>query len=389
MGKIDYLAFRRQQEEKLARCAAKSHTSLGRVHPLSTPSEKRTEYERDSNRILHSLAFRRLRHKTQVFFAPRNDHICTRMEHSLHVQSVALTIADCLRLNCDLVTAIALGHDLGHPPFGHQGERTLDRMARESGLLGFSHEAHSLRIVDRYMEDGGPLNLTFEVRDGIACHCGEKFEHTLLPMKKSSFDDLYPHAYEHKLPATLEGCLVRMVDKVAYLGRDFEDAILAGIVRREDLPPEIADGLGQTNGEIIGNFVDDIVSNSDSRGECRIAMSKGINDLMYKFLDFNERRIYNGEALASNKISARSVVRQLFRHLSKAAGVIRQAKRHEDLPHEYKNLDVYRTLYEFINVMQYDDSESDAQVAVDYIAGMTDNFALRAFEQIYMLRPIV
>ncbi|KKK85961.1 hypothetical protein LCGC14_2768020, partial [marine sediment metagenome] len=214
---------------------------IQRQHPFQ-PDDFRLAYHHDFTRIVHSRPFRRLRHKTQVFISPSNDHICTRLEHSLYVASVAETIARALRLNEDLVRAIALGHDLGHAPFGHKGEKVLNDCAKEFGSE-FSHELHSLRVVEHlespYLEQGHPgLNLTFAVRDGIACHYGEGFERELAPDRLKKPKDLANMKRGEALPATLEGCVVRWADKVAYLGRDLEDAVQLGLFGWEDMPKE-------------------------------------------------------------------------------------------------------------------------------------------------------
>src|SRR5512140_3853950 len=178
---FDITAFLLADEEKLSPYARKSSQSLGRKSPMKG-DPFRLEFARDETRIIHSPPFRRLKHKTQVFLSPDNDHICTRMEHVLHVSSIAAVIGRCLKLNADLINAIAKGHDLGHPPFGHAGERMLDSILKKHGVKdGFMHEIHGLRVVDKLTNYGAGLNLTFEVRDGIVTHCGEKFERRVAP----------------------------------------------------------------------------------------------------------------------------------------------------------------------------------------------------------------
>jgi dGTPase len=232
-----------QDEDRLSQHAKKSSESLGRKFPMKR-DPFRLEFARDETRILHSPPFRRLKHKTQVFLSPDNDHICTRMEHVLHVSSIASVIGRCLKLNTDLVNAIAKGHDLGHPPFGHAGERTLDMLlVRQRIKAGFKHEIHGLRVVDKLTNLGAGLNLTYEVRDGIVTHCGESFERVVAPDRKRDIRAIEAIEDRDCLPSTLEGCLVRLVDRIAYLGRDLEDAIKAGIVRKTDVPQSIVKNL--------------------------------------------------------------------------------------------------------------------------------------------------
>jgi len=213
------------------------------------PDEFRSEFQRDYTRIIHSRAFRRLRQKTQVFISPRNDHLCTRLEHSLHVASVATTIARALRLNEDLVQAIAVGHDLGHAPFGHAGERVLDVLAKKKDL-SFAHELHGLRVVDKLdspYENHVGLNLTFAVRDGIVCHYGEGFEKELRPDQDKAPSCLTKTVRGQSRPTTLEGCVVRWADKIAYLGRDLEDAITLKLLDEVEVPDEVKTAMGTRN----------------------------------------------------------------------------------------------------------------------------------------------
>ncbi len=258
--------------------------ATNRQFPFS-PDDVRMEFHRDYTRIIHSRPFRRLRQKTQVFISPKNDHLCTRMEHSLHVASVATTIARALRLNEDLVNAIAVGHDLGHAPFGHKGEKSLDTIAKKHGLT-FSHELHSLRVVD-YLEplddEHHGLNLTFAVRDGIACHYGEKIEN-LSPDRDKPDDSLATMQRGKALPSTLEGCVVRWADKVAYLGRDFEDAVELGLLNRGDLPSDVTTVLGKTNTEIIASLVSELTRNDPESDSLEVSdeVYNAINTF-YKF----------------------------------------------------------------------------------------------------------
>src|SRR4051794_2959373 len=214
-------AVREHEERWLSPLAVRSYESRGRAH-TEEECRLRTPFQRDRDRIVHSKAFRRLRHKTQVFIDPGGDHFRTRLTHTLETAGIARGVARALRLNEDLVEAVGLGHDLGHPPFGHAGEQALDELLRERGGKGFRHNEHSLRMVEHLERDGRGLNLTWEVRDGILNHTGP--------------DE----------PATLEGKIVRIVDRVAYINHDIDDALRAGILKQEDLPQDEIRTLGET-----------------------------------------------------------------------------------------------------------------------------------------------
>ncbi len=251
----------------------------------------RGHYFRDTTAILHSYPFRRLKHKTQVFFAPRNDHICTRIEHVMHVATVATTICRALGLDPDLAWAIGLGHDLGHTPFGHLGETIISSLLKDEG--GFRHEIYSLRVVDYLTGYGKGLNLTYAVRDGILNHCGEKFEKIIRPdftiknLEEINTRDFYP--------STWEGVVVRMSDKIAYLGRDLEDAMQLHLIRREQIPDKVQKVLGEQNSDIINSLVQDVISHSLENGD--IGFSDEIYETTLLLKEFNYREIYSNSRL--------------------------------------------------------------------------------------------
>ncbi len=277
----------------------------------------RTCYQRDRDRIVHSKAFRRLAHKTQVFLAPEGDHYRVRLTHTLEVAQVARTIARALRLNEDLVEAIGLGHDLGHTPFGHQGEEVVAKF-----MPGFRHNLQSVRIVE-VLED---LNLTWEVRDGIA-----------------------NHTWSMPMPASLEGQIARYADRIAYLNHDIDDAQRAGVLSERDLPPATVDVLGHTQAERIRTMVEDIVRSSRERDE--IAMSPRVFETMIGTRDFLFERVYLGHVAPATKHAVQAVVSTLLEH--HAAHPPRDSR-----------------------------TDDPRQAAVDYVSGMTDRFALRAFEDL-------
>jgi dGTPase len=299
----------RQHEERwLSPLAVRSYESRGRGLP-EEECRLRTPFQRDRDRIVHSKAFRRLRHKTQVFVDPEGDHFRTRLTHTLETTGIARAVGRALRLNEDLVEAIGLGHDLGHPPFGHAGEQALDEVVRERGGTGFRHNEHSLRVVEHLERDGRGLNLTWEVRDGILKHTG--------PAE----------------PETLEGRVVRIVDRVAYINHDIDDAIRAGILRPEDLPQEEIAILGDTGSRRIDTLVHDLVETSAEAGD--IVQGDEIGDAMLSLRAFMFERVY----LRQEHAPVRATIRRIFDDLVDVRGL-------------------------------------GAEEATDYLAGMTDRFAL-------------
>ncbi|MHB1484768.1 MAG: HD domain-containing protein [Saccharofermentanales bacterium] len=377
--------IREKQEESLSPYAIKSKDSRGRVFPAEK-CKVRTEFERDTGRILYSMEFRRLRHKTQVFFNPQNDHICTRMEHVLYVNYISNTIARSLNLNPDLVNAISLGHDIGHSPFGHSGERMLDVCIKKvEPDLRFSHELHSLRVADRLAfkrssQDQHGFNLTFEVRDGIVCHCGEIYEEVILKPDRNNTTgsitdlmDVNGRKDNSGMPATLEGCVMRIADKIAYVGRDIEDAIRAGIMDFEDIPLEIKSELGKTNSEIINTLVMDIIMNSMDKDMIMLSKDKGI--AMQNLLKENEERIYKSDKIQAYEKMAKNTVEGLFDALIVAIEDIEKL--------QSSDTKVFNNFYNFISERAYDDKDRNAQKVVDFIAGMTDSYAQKCYEEIY------
>ncbi len=288
----------------------------------------RTPFQRDRDRIAHSKAFRRLKHKTQVFIAPEGDHYRTRLTHTLETCFIARTVARALGLNEDLTEAIGLGHDLGHPPFGHIGEEVLDVALKERGSDGFRHNEHSLRIVERLERGGRGLNLTDQVSNGILNHTGS--------LK----------------PETLEGRVVRLVDRVAYINHDIDDAVRAGIIGEDDLPTEQIDKLGPTGSLRIDALVQDIVEQSRVAGD--IVQSKEMGGAMLRLRKFMFDRVYLG-------VAARSENERVHRTLTTL-------------------LDHYLANPELVPPGR--EGEDDLQRVTDYVAGMTDRFCIATFRRI-------
>lgn len=341
----------------------------------------RTQFHRDYTRIIHCRAFRRLRHKTQVFISPQNDHLCTRLEHSLHVASVATTIARALKLNQDLVAAIAVGHDLGHAPFGHAGEKVLNDIAKDHELQ-FSHESQSLRVVDVLESPyrGHPgLNLTFAVRDGIVCHYGEGFEPNLQPDRGKTPSTLRNTERGKSRPATLEGCVVRWADKVAYLGRDLEDALTLRLVKRREIPSKVRNRLGITNRRIIASLVEELVHNGT--GGDRLCVRKRIHAALNDLYKFNMRRIYQSGAATQDQHKLEPAMRLMFERLLDEYNT-GDWQRWKPSSRRSSSVDCLYIFGEFLKKdLRKMDKTKDLgpQLVLDFIAGMTDSFFIRSF----------
>jgi dGTPase len=312
------------EEASLSPRAARSYPARRAVAEEDSPM--RTPFQRDRDRIVHSKAFRRLKHKTQVFISPEGDHYRTRLTHTLEACGIARTVARALRLNEDLTEAIALGHDLGHPPFGHIGESVLDACLRERYGVGFRHNHHSLRVVERIERDGQGLNLTEDVRDGILRHTG-------------------PEA-----PATLEGRIVRVVDRVAYINHDIDDSIRAGVLARDELPAAEIAVLGETGSGRIDTLVRDLVERSADAGD--IVQGEEAGAAMDRLRDFMFERVYLAPAAQREHPRIERMLRALFAYYA-------------DNPPPPVVADA-----------------TEVERVVDYLAGMTDRFAVRAFSEL-------
>jgi len=345
-----------------------------RVPRPEDATDLRGHFFRDTTAIVHSYPFRRMKHKTQVFFAPRNDHICTRIEHVMHVSTIAATISRALNLDPDLAWAIGMGHDLGHTPFGHLGETILSRLR---GIDGFRHEIYSLRVVDHLTNHGRGLNLTYAVRDGIINHCGEKFEQYLEP--DHEVKDLSAITRRDRLPSTWEGVAVRMSDKIAYLGRDLEDAMQLGLVTREDIPATGRRVLGDSNSRIIDTLVNDLIRESLRTG--RIGFSDEVYAAFLEVKNFNYERIYNSPALASYHQYFERILDTLYGYL---AAIFERYGTDQDAYDAERNKLAARFGDYVCKMRSFYESESGSpsQVVFDYIAGMTDDFAIDSVQEI-------
>jgi len=391
--------IRLEQEEHLSKLATKSKDSLGRVL-FEEPCVLRCDFERDANRILYSEDFRRLRHKTQVFFNAKNDHICTRMEHVLYVNSISNSICRTLNLNQDLVSAIALGHDIGHAPFGHSGEKALSLcLNKVNSELTFKHEYHSLRVADRLskrisnekIHNRCGLNLTYEVRDGIVSHCGENYsEYDLQADKSKKPEDIYTTEHRLVMPYTLEACLVRLVDKIAYVGRDIEDAIRAKLISYDDINIETRNVLGRTNGEMINTLVYDVVENSYDTDHIRLSLEKG--QALKEMILQNNEMIYQSNLIRHYEKNTMNTVEGLFTSL-----YTELTNMWESFPWQsdgtigyfrsvdYSDNKVVRSFLNYLIDKGYTKDELPERVVTDYIAGMTDAYALQSYEDLYWI----
>lgn len=372
--------IRDQKDKNLSVNAVKCSESRGRISPEKR-GDIRNCFERDMGRIIYSQAFRRLKHKTQVFFNPANDHICSRLEHVIYVDYIASTIGNALNLNVDLIKAIALGHDVGHTPFGHSGERVLNKKLKEiDPKLYFEHESNGLRVLNilEKHNDSYGLNLTFEVRDGIISHCGEYYnERKLIPCRDKTEEDLsylIPKK-DRKGPATMEGCVVRFADKIAYVGRDIEDALRTGVIASEfDLP--VPDVMGNSNSEIINFLVQDIIENSIDKG-C-IMMSDHAGDALEHTLKENVAKIYTAGKVRTYEKYCDVMLEGLFDAFYEAVQNLGKAE-------DSKSSSI-RKFAEFVkNHPEYKAGENTPLpiYVSDYIAGMTDSFAVSCFNEMY------
>lgn len=316
------------EENVLCPQAFRVKDTKGRVKEIP-PCPIRTEFQRDRDRITHAKSFRRLMHKMQVFLAPEGDHYRTRLTHTLEVTQIARTIARALRLNEDLTEAAALGHDLGHTPFGHSGERALDYLLPG----GFRHNEQSLRVVDYLENEGEGLNLTFEVRDAILCHTGDE-------------------------PAsTLEGQIIKIADRIAYINHDIDDAARAGILNINDIPSEISDVLGKGHSQRITTLVNAAIENGVENG---IGLTEPYGDAMNKLRDFMFERVYRNETAKSEDGKVISMITFLYEHFSAHP---------EAIPKEY---------------LKYADRDGISVVVADFIAGMTDRYAIGCFNDLFV-----
>ena len=336
-------ALEQRERDTLAPQAARSADSRGRLRP-EPEDDVRPAFQHDRDRIIHSKAFRRLKHKTQVFFAPAGDHYRTRLTHTLEVSQIARTIAKVLRLHEELTEAIALGHDLGHTPFGHSGERVLDALVPG----GFNHYEQSLRIVDVLENDGRGLNLTWEVRDGIAHHSKGK-EGSPVGVEAS------------KRSATLEGQIMRVADLIAYVNHDVDDAVRAGMLTASDLPEDAVAVLGATSSARIARMVKDVVLETQNAGLSEIRMSAGVLEATLAMRSFLFSAVYENDVATAEFKKATGILTGLWDKV-------------RERPDDFLDAHILKT--EGLDV-----------AAKDFLAGMTDRFAVTLYERLFIPKP--
>ena len=363
-------------------------------------NDLRSDFERDYTRIIHCNAYRRLKHKTQVFFSPENDHICTRIEHVMHVESISYTIAKYLGLNTELTKAIATAHDIGHSPFGHEGERILSEISKKEIGESFWHERNGLEYVDKIelLEDINKnkqnLNLTYAVRDGIISHCGEIDENKLKP--REEYIDLKEYTMPNQFaPYTWEGCVVKVADKISYLGRDIEDAITIGILDEnlEELSQILKSKQVINNTIIINHLVQDLCTNSSP--ESGLCFSEETFNLVKEIKAFNYKNIYLSERIKPGRRYFNLVINEIFNTLKSAYDGKNTIAKFEKLKKVYPTVfeGFEQWLSNYWNLQRDNSFQNDIIINVEnekdfckaiiyYISGMTDNFAINEYNKI-------
>lgn len=362
-----------KSERNLCKYACKSKDA---VREYVQDEDIRLEFARDVDKIIHSSCYTRYMSKTQVFVEPINDHISTRMTHVQYVSKVARTIARALELNEDLCEAIALGHDVGHTPYGHFGESILNKISKtyNSGKC-FAHNLNSVRVFKITEKKGESTNLTLQVLDGIMCHNGEFIQEKYTPNRNKTFETLYKEYNEclndeekikRLVPMTLEGCVVRISDIIGYIGKDIDDANRLGIFNKETLPENVKKYLGTENTQIMNSIILDIIKNSYNKGY--ISMSKEVYEAVKTLKKFNYENIYYQAIKEEDRLRYTKTIETLY-------GVYSRALDLED-----KENDIYK---EYLNQMSEDyiKNNSDSQKIIDYISGMTDNYLQRQYEK--------
>lgn len=359
----------KREHENLNPLACFSHSALRRHKEKFTKKEYRQAFSADADRILNSLAFTRYIDKTQVFSLIKNDHLTHRVIHVQMVSRVGRTIGRYLGLNEDLIEAASLGHDIGHPPFGHDGEQFLSRLTREQGADFFHHNLQSIQFLDRIEKKGTGWNLSLQTMDAIVCHNGEVHSKQLFPQQDRSFKDfdlltadMKKKKTSNETPMTLEGCVVRMADTISYIGRDMEDAIRLGLVNRQDIPDVCKQILGQTNGTIVFNLVTDLISNSLDKPY--IGFSDDISVALKKLKAFNYKHIYKNPIIKKHLSSIEDIFRFLFDSYLTA---LEKGNEHS------------LVFSDFLNGMSeyYRENHSNPEIVRDYISGMTDSYFIR------------
>jgi dGTPase len=369
-----------QEDEALSPYATKSRQAIRREYEERIDCGHRQNFAVDTDRILHSRAYTRYIDKTQVFYLIDHEHISHRVLHVQLLSKISRTIGRYLRLNEDLLEAISLGHDIGHPPFGHDGEAILSQLSEANGIGPFLHSVQGVRFLDKIEKGGRGLNLSLQVLDGILGHDGEAHLERLAPDREKSFADFYREIElkqdepGHNLkPMTLEGCVVRLADTISYIGRDLEDAILLQLVRREDLPPLVKERLGQTNGTIIYNLVTDLITQSLNKNY--VCYSKEIGDALRGLKEFNYRHIYQNPRIKSEINKIEGLFASLFDRFTR------------DVEQERRDSPIW---LDFLLQMGevYLHNHRPPEMVRDFLASMTDAYFLRQSQDLFFPRTI-
>ena len=374
-------AANQREKKTLISRATFSRAAIRRHTEDSLQNDYRWPFALDVDRILHSGAYARYIDKTQVFYLIKNDHITHRVLHVQLVSKIGRTIGRYIGLNEDLIEAIALGHDIGHTPFGHDGERFLSKLCRLEGIGNFFHNVQSIQFLDKLERKGKGLNLCLQTLDGILCHDGELHNQRLEPLQSKSFESI-DKSIEHKIhnpdyklmPMTLEGCVVRMADTVSYIGRDFEDAIRLNLIKRSDMPAEISERLGNTNGTIVYTLVTDLINNSFDRPY--IAFSREVGTALENFKKFNLKQIYLNPEIKQQTRCLNELFEKLFtKYLS-------------DLEQGKSSSVIFSTFLKDISD-NYLKQHSNPEIVRDFIAGMTDSYFLEQFPPDQRPGPVI
>ena len=362
-------ALQERETESLSPIATLSAQGVRRRQEIRLEEGYRQMFSVDVDRILHSRAYTRYIDKTQVFYLIHHDHITHRVLHVQLVSKIARTIGRCLGLNEDLIEAVALGHDIGHTPFGHDGERFLSELCRSGGIGDFLHNVQSVQFLDRVEQKGKGWNLCLQTLDGILCHDGEIHDQLLKPERTKTFEMLEKEMALKKenpstplMPMTLEGCVVRMADTISYIGRDIEDAIRLNIIERTDLPKESVDVLGNTNGTIVYHLVTDVIKSSFQN--TYIAFSRKVSEALKQLKDFNLERIYMSPKIKKDT----DIIKTLFGRLFE--------KYLDDIEKENHSSMIFKGFLEDMSG-DYIQNHCNEEIVRDFIAGMTDQYFLR------------
>ncbi len=350
--------FEKREEGFMSPFGCPSSKSKGRIRQ-EKPCPIRTIFQRDRDRIVYSNAFRRLKHKTQVFLSPLGDHYRTRLTHTLEVAQIARTISRAMRLNEDLTEAIALGHDLGHTPFGHGGETAL----KEIYSPDFSHNEQSLRVVDLLENKGKGLNLSYEVRDGILKH-------------SKGYGKILPIDNPDEVACTVEGQVVRIADIMAYLNHDLDDAIRSGVIKREQIPADCSNILGLTHSERATTMIKDLIfSSSESNGKLMLRMSDDTYDAMTKLREFLYENVYRSPDVHNEFVKAKKILSELYTYFINDKKTFREELSNMEMIDIYKKKNLGEETYE--------------RIVCDFIASITDRYALDLYSKIFFPAPLV